>query len=289
MRLDLDCLLRRFLAGDLPKSYLTQAFTAEHAHLATELAELAPRRGELLRLARPSLAACETRLDLAEHAYHDERFVAARTALRQAAQARRDLVKALAAEDDRLAAAEELEELIAAHNLDAFRSWPVLRIPWRLLERAAQLLDSGAHAKAGFQARLARRLVGRLATRNDAGRAELLRRLLSLDGNRAGTTPGGTSVAVIRRVVERGAVVLGSRLVDDFENREKSGAPDYPSDGFRSPVAVVTGERLGQALAETEAQGAALCARLAEATRALSVAARTGRAGGCQGDPGGTQ
>jgi hypothetical protein len=283
---DLDRLLRRFLAGDLPKGSLTQAFAAEHARLATELTVLATRRGELLRLAQPSLADCETRLDLAERANYDERFVAAREALGQAAQARRNLGRALAAEDDRLAATEELELLITAHGLDAFRSWPVLRIPRRLLERAAQLLESGAYAKAGFQARLARRLVARLATQSDAGHGELLRRLLRLDGNRGGTPDGVPWVAAIRSVVERGATILGGWLVDDLENRVMADVLDYPPGGFRSPVALGVRERLGQALVDTEAQGTLLRARLTEATRALT-ATSLAEAVVPQNDPGG--
>jgi hypothetical protein len=283
-RADLDRMLRRFLAGDLQRSILTDVFAAEHARLSADLAALAPRRTELRRISRVPLETCEKNLDSAARALYGEYFVSARAALRRAAQARRDLGRALAALDDQLTATADFEALIAEHGLDALRSLPVLRIPQRLVERARHLLDQGEHSKAGFQARLARRLVVRLAARRDQGRRDLLLRIQRLATELAGTD-GELAAAQARGVVDRGCVYLGTWLADDLENRLADRVIPRRLAAFRQPLASGVAKRLGKALADTEAQSAALRRSLAESARGLvrGVGGATdepGRAGG---------
>jgi hypothetical protein len=259
---DLDRLLRRFIAGACPQSALARALETELDRLVGGGEALAARRAELRRIAPEALASYEQMAQSALRQLYAEHFVAARDELRRAEQALGALSRALAALDDQLGAAQELEALIVEHDLERVHSLPVLRIPARLLNRAKELLDGGEHRKAAFQARLARRLVSRLCERATVTAPDLMVRLNRLAAELRASAAGDPEVAsAIRRIAEHGRVYLARCLADDLENRVlgryRHRYAGFHGESQSSPAS------LAETLGDTAARSAELGRRLA--------------------------
>jgi hypothetical protein len=218
--IELDRLLRRFLAGACPQSVLAHALECAIDQLAAAGGALAARGGELRRVAPAALAAYEQAVEASWRLLFAERFVAVRDELRRGGQAVRTLTRALEALDDQLSAARDLESLIVENGLEPLRSLPVLRIPARLLDRARELLQGGEHRKAAFQARLARRLASRLAARASEPAPDLMAGLERLAADLRTLAAGDPElVGAVRRLAEQGHIYLARWLAEDLEQR----------------------------------------------------------------------
>jgi hypothetical protein len=229
---DLDRLLRRYLAGACPQTTLAAALDSELQRLAAAGEALAPRRPDLRRASPAALADFTASLRTAQDDLYGERFAAARRHLRCAADSLRQMVRAAATVNEQAAAERELGAVIAAFDLAPCRDLPALRIPARLLARSRDLLDAAQPEKAAFQARAARHLMARLASREEGGGAagqssgstdsgpSLAARLARLDSELRSAAAGcGAQLAAIQRLAAAGHAYLARWLADDLDQQ----------------------------------------------------------------------